>query len=153
MSFTPSPEEAAQRLGRVLRFLNLTFEVRFCDGVWRLVRIATHRPIYNEYNPGLSLLVFELQPWVATPYLPEIRGFFTASRAGFERGVVSWEPPSDMRFLSGRVPPGGSVLVPFHATNDDSAAWFSLQLARAAKAKFRQRAFLREDRYIYRREP
>ena len=152
MNHVPSPVEARRRLGRVFRFLNLVFEVELGDGVWRSVRVGERRPLRNESRPDLSLLAFRLDPWIATPYLPEIRGVFFASRPGYDRGLVSWTPATDMGHLV-RAPSGRSLLVPFRAANDDAQAWFVLQLAKAAGMRYRNRTLLRGDRYEYRREP
>lgn len=150
--YVPSPAEAQKRLGRVFRFLNLVFEVQLGDGVWRSVRVGRHMPVRNLANPDLSMLAFTLDPWIATPFLPEIRGVFFASQPGYERGIVSWVPAADMAHLSG-IPQGRSVLVPFRAANPDAEAWFVLQLAEVRGMRFRNRQLIRQDRYEYRREP
>ena len=149
----PSPHEAATRLGRVFRFLNLTFEVQLPDGVWRTVRVGQHRPLFNEAKPDLSLLLFKLDPWVPTPYLPSIGGEFYASQHSFARGFVEWVPTPDMAHLARRVRPGSTVRVGFRACNDDAAAWFVLLLAKAARARYRNKQLMSEDRYEYRQMP
>ena len=150
----PTPEEAQRALGHVIRFLNLVFEVELGDGAWRPVRIGEHRPLRNVTRPELSLLAFKLEPLIVTPYLPEIRGCFFASRPGIERGVVSWIPTADMRHLSQlRQPEGVSRYVRFRCVTEDAANWFAVLLAKAGGMRYRNRTLLRQDRYEYRREP
>ena len=149
----PSPQEAEKRLGHIIRFLNLSFEVNLGDG-WRPVRVGSRMTMRNQARPQLSLFVFRLEPLVLTPYLPEIGGTFFASRPGFERGVVSWIPTIGMGHLSGwRDVEGPSKKVGFRAMTQDAQDWFVLQLARASGARYRSKQLIRKDRYEYTREP
>lgn len=150
----PSPQEAAARLSRMVRFMNLTYEVRLGDGVWRQVRVGEHLRMRNEAKPDLSLFVFKLEPLILTPYLPELRGTFFATRPGYERQVISWAPTFDMRHLSQiEDARGQSVRVDFRPLTPEAEDWFILQLAKAGGMRFRNRMLIRKDRYEYRREP
>jgi len=151
----PSPHEAALRLSRMVQYMNLIFEVRLGDGVWRKVRVGQHVRMSNEAKPELALFVFKLEPLIVTPYLPELRGTFFASRPGYERRVVSWAPSMDMRHLSqlDEREHGRSLKVGFRPLTPEAEDWFVLQLAKAAGMRFRNRPLLRKDRYEYTREP
>ena len=107
---------------------------------WRSVYIKTIRPLPNEMNPDLAMVVFEVEPVVPTSFMPTLPGIFYLTEQGLRRERVSWIRPNTERSTTG-----------FRPVTDEARTFLEQHIARAQGKRFSEHDL--GGHVVYTRDP
>lgn len=135
----PSPEEIAAANQRLMDYANTTFEVDI-NG-WRMVWLRHPQIFLNRVKPELTVIHYQPEVVVATPYMPGIDGWLAISVLSIPNAKCTWLLPN-----------GKPITVGFRCCNIRSEAWLREKLALAAGMRFRSHGMVDKDKIIYTKE-
>ena len=147
----PSPEEMKAALERVRKAQAISFEVEMHD-IWRAVILTNGVPLPNRYKPELVIVFFKPELLVVTPVMSVIDGWLAVTLCSLSthRATLLSAGADDVESLLRRSAIGRAV--GFRPTNDESADWLRLMLARASGMRYREHSILDPEKIIYTRD-
>ena len=137
--YIPSPEEVAAANKRLADYANTTFEVNI-NG-WRMVWLRHPQVFYNRLKPELTVIHYQPEIVVATPYMPSIDGWVALSVLSIPNQKCTWVMAN-----------GRNATIGFRCCNTRSEAWLREKLALASGMRFRSHGFVDKSKIIYTRE-
>jgi hypothetical protein len=120
----PSPLEVAVAVQRVKQHMETTFELDL-NG-WRMVYLVEAQAMPSWIKPETSMIFYTPELVVPTPYMPTIGGRLAVTLESLRTGRATIIYPSY------------NSTVGFRASNEKSADWLRLQLAKCAGMRYRR---------------